>query len=770
MEEDLLNSWKEISGYLKRDIRTCQYWEKKHGLPVHRFDDSSRARVFAYKRELDGWMQQMLHKTEPLKKNSLAALYEKYRRLSLSVLVIFLLMLVTVIIWQIFWEKQRIPPNPTKPTVVIMPFSNSSGDESPASIGDDLQIMLISDLSQSRYVTVHRRDIIYSVLRELNFQKAESFSSEDLRKIAQKLDATHIIQGSFIKFGDNFRVDVDTRDARSMESRGIEKVEGAYSELSSIVDSLTRKIKSHLNLTDEAIAHDIDERVGKVTTSSPEARRYYFEGRNYHNLSAYAKSIESMEKALKIDPEFALAYKSISESCNNLGLLSKSREYAAKALDHRDRISERERYYLQIQFYRSSEKTWGNAIDAGLKLIRLYPDDMAGDELATLYFLTAQWDRAIQHYQVLVRNQEVSFFPYRGMACAYEAKGMYDKAADVLGGYLHDIAEHPGIRWQLAFLHLCQGEHGRALEEAENLDPWNSDIKGIIYHCGGEWDKAEREYLNMLDSRISRDVFTAKRYLGSLYLLLGRFDEARQQLTNGIAYADLVNELSWKQEIHSDMAYYHFVRGNLGQALEQNSTALEYAVKGESIRGQIYCLHFSGLVQVKAGLPDEAQRTAEELRKLIENWIDRKLMRYHYHLIGEIESKKRNVAEAIKNFKKAAALLPCQHYTWDLQLPAVPALFYDSLACAYFETGDLDSAQGQFEAIANMMTAKLSYGDLVARSYFMLAKIFDQKGQRAEAKMNYEKYLDLLENADEVSPDVEEAQKRLAALSPNNAK
>ncbi|MCJ7704632.1 MAG: hypothetical protein MUO28_03745 [Desulfobacterales bacterium] len=705
-----------------------------------------------------------------MKKNALGALPEKYRIFSLSVLVVFLLIIITVIIWQLFREKQRFPSNSTRPTVVIMPFSNNSGDENLAYIGEALSDMLISDLSQSRYVTVHRRDVIISTLRELNLHKTKNFSSEDLRKIAQKLDATHFIQGSYIKFGDDYRIDVDTQDARLMESSGIDKVEGAYSELSSMVDSLARKIKSHLNLTDEAIAHDIDERVGRVTTSSPEALRYYIEGRNHHNLSAYVKSIESMEKALEIDPEFALAYKSLSESYNSLGLLSKSREYAAKALEHSDRISERERYHLQMQFYRASEKTWQNAIDAGLKLIRLYPDDLGGDELATLYFLVEQWDSAIQHYQVLVRNQEVSFFPYRGMASAYEAKGMYDKAADVLKSYLHDISEHPRVRWQLAYLDLCRGEYGRALEEAEKLDPPNSDIKGNIYHCSGEWDKAEGEYLNMLDSRISRDAFSARRYLGSLYLLQGRYDDARRQLTEGIAYADLADELSWKQEIHSDMAYYHLILGNREKALEQNSTALEHAVKGESIRGQIGSLHFRGLVLVKTGLLDEARRAAEELKKLIENSLNQKSMRYYYHLIGGIELKKRNTVEAIKNLKKAVALLPCQYYEWDFPLPVADALFYDSLARAYYESGDLDLALGQFEAILNLTAAKLSYGDKFAKSYFMLAKIFEKKGQREEAKKQYETYLDLLKDADEGIPEVAEAHKRLAVLKAYNTK
>lgn len=57
-KENLLNSWKEISQYLGRDIRTCFRWEKKHGLPVHRLDsESGKSRVFAYKDELDKWLQ-----------------------------------------------------------------------------------------------------------------------------------------------------------------------------------------------------------------------------------------------------------------------------------------------------------------------------------------------------------------------------------------------------------------------------------------------------------------------------------------------------------------------------------------------------------------------------------------------------------------------------------------------------------------------------------------------------------------------------------------
>ncbi len=53
--ENLLSSWKEISAYLDFNMRTCMRWEKELGLPIYRIGKSAKARVFAYKNELDRW-------------------------------------------------------------------------------------------------------------------------------------------------------------------------------------------------------------------------------------------------------------------------------------------------------------------------------------------------------------------------------------------------------------------------------------------------------------------------------------------------------------------------------------------------------------------------------------------------------------------------------------------------------------------------------------------------------------------------------------------
>jgi TolB-like protein len=62
--KEILDSWKAISAYLDRDIRTCARWEKELALPIHRFDeDSPRSKVFAYKSEIDEWLKEKkIHK------------------------------------------------------------------------------------------------------------------------------------------------------------------------------------------------------------------------------------------------------------------------------------------------------------------------------------------------------------------------------------------------------------------------------------------------------------------------------------------------------------------------------------------------------------------------------------------------------------------------------------------------------------------------------------------------------------------------------------
>jgi hypothetical protein len=51
------DSWKAIAAYLNRSVRTCRIWEHRIGLPVHRLKGFPKARVFAYRSEIDEWLE-----------------------------------------------------------------------------------------------------------------------------------------------------------------------------------------------------------------------------------------------------------------------------------------------------------------------------------------------------------------------------------------------------------------------------------------------------------------------------------------------------------------------------------------------------------------------------------------------------------------------------------------------------------------------------------------------------------------------------------------
>src|SRR6185312_9455833 len=59
-----LDSWKEIAGHLRREIRTIQRWEKFEGLPVHRLQHQKRPSVYAFTEELDEWWRERRERLE----------------------------------------------------------------------------------------------------------------------------------------------------------------------------------------------------------------------------------------------------------------------------------------------------------------------------------------------------------------------------------------------------------------------------------------------------------------------------------------------------------------------------------------------------------------------------------------------------------------------------------------------------------------------------------------------------------------------------------
>jgi tetratricopeptide (TPR) repeat protein len=649
-----------------------------------------------------------------------------------------------------------------------MYFKNNTGDENFDFWRSALSDSIITDLSQSKFIRVLSAADLSSILRRQNLLEAKFYTSEDLKKVAVEGRVNHILQGGLSKAGDTFRIDYTLHEMGTGEAISSDRVEGTGEEsIFTMVDDLTKKIKIGLELSEEQIASDLDKEFGKITTGSPEAYKYYSEGRKYYNQGDSRQSIGLMEKAVAVDSEFAMAYRSMAMSYRNMGYRTEWTKYIKKALELTDRISDRERYHIQGDFYHNeSENTYDKAIEAFSKLLELYPEHSVGNNnLAILFRSIEEWDKALERYEVVIQAKEESVWVYQGTARIYMAKGLYEKAREVLEYFLNNFSDNAVIHSRLASVYRSQGKYDLALVELDKaffLNPNYDGLirgKGAIYQYKGDLIESEKEYLKLLEATEQSAQYSGRLGLTNLYFLQGKFERAKDQIKQSITIAEKMGNMAAKSSRHNHLGFLHSESGNPEMALEECEKAWNIAVKAELIPQQRTALHLKGLVFLKIGSIDEAQRTAVELKELVDKGMNRKAIRYYYHLMGMIELDRENFSKAIEYFEEASSLLPFQRLQSDAH-----AIFFDPLAFAYYKSGDLEKAQEEYEKIISLTIGRFFYGYIYAKSFYMLGNIFEQKGWKGKAIEHYEKFLELWKDTDYGIAEVEDARKRLAGL------
>lgn len=109
-DKTTFDSWKEIVAYLRRTEKTCRRWEKELGLPVHRLEDSPRARVFAYKEEINSWVEKAgnLDALAEAEKKRAAGFKVRKRRLIYGAVALGAILVLLVVWLSIFKKEGRL--------------------------------------------------------------------------------------------------------------------------------------------------------------------------------------------------------------------------------------------------------------------------------------------------------------------------------------------------------------------------------------------------------------------------------------------------------------------------------------------------------------------------------------------------------------------------------------------------------------------------------------------------------------------------------------
>jgi serine/threonine protein kinase/Tfp pilus assembly protein PilF len=681
-----------------------------------------------------------------------------------------LLILLVAYLW--IGKKNPGIPTPsedTRKSVAVLYFTNLTGDESLEHWSKAISELLIADLSQSRYIHVLNIDRIVNILQDLNLIDVQSYSSEDLKKVAEKGGAENILKGSYTKAGDNLRIHASLQEGSTGKPIGpTDTVEGVGEDsLYSMVDELTNRIKTKLELSEEEIAGDFDSDVGKIFTASQDALKYYIEAKQYYQEGKFEKSNEILEKAIDIDPGFVIAYKRISENYHYLDKINQAKKYARMALSlvNQDRVSVREQYLIEGWALTILEDTYEKAIETYKTLLQNYPDDEDGNTyLGAIYRNMEEWDLAIERFEkVLNVNPIVAIDNF---IFIYKAMGLYERAREILLANKHFYKES-SFRSRMSDIYFAEGRIDLALREAEVAyalvpEDNNTDLirlTGNIHHIQDDFLKAEEAYRQLLKKSIPQSQLSGRFWLGHLYLSQGKYDKCREEVFTGMEHSRKSGLKSSETEYLLFLAYIYFQMKQYSEALNVLIQAEEIATDINLGEAKILAMHFRGLVYLEMNKMSEAQSTAEELKRYVEKTGIQKFMRYYYHLIGMIAQEEGMLSQSINNFEISLSLLPHQQDLIDEH-----AFYLNSLATAYYQIADFEKARELHKKIISLTTGRLRWGNIYAKSFYLLGKICQKKGWEGKAIEHYEKFLQLWENADPGHPETADARKQLDVL------
>jgi tetratricopeptide (TPR) repeat protein len=803
-ERQSLESWKEIADYLNRSVRTCRRWESDLGLPIHRLDGTPKARVFAYPDEIDRWKEEKLNHAQVEAKKSGVLHGLKNPRVLLTSAGIVAFAVLVIFIWpRIFPGPIPVPSN--NPILAILPFENLTGDEVLESWRTAFPDLLVTDLRQSRYVNVIPITLIIDRLEGLKLQDAKKFPAEDLTKIADKLEADFTATGSLLKSGEDIIVNIFVQNSKTREAVKTLRanVRGEQGLLDK-ADDLSKEIKMALNLTPRQISCDIDEGVHRIATRSPQAFTLYSHAIHMPRWEPFPDMFATLQKAIDLDPKFGLAYRLLYSICDNEHIEDMVRCYQ-KALALSDRMSERERLYLQVNFYQRypynypklveadipvstieklGPKATGEVLDILERLASLYPD-LFGDvsvlrQLSRIYVDTEEWDKAISVLEKGMTTQQRKSTLAPMLIECYRAKGLTDKAEKALDDLsrANPNRNYDSIRQDLA---LDKRKFDDALGYLKKIYA-GPDQKTVPYSYFSQvgyvdWlkddlESAEEAYRTIVDPNILTEEWQRSTDLAALCLSQGKVGQALEHANKLLLLVNKIKEFSVRgreREIHYMLAYFYRLAGRLPEALKEAEEAGRDYKKPVVPAGlAIRLLHLRALIALEMNRKEEFEGQVGEIKKFSEQERSPRFMRAYYHLLGLRELRQNQGHRAVGYFSRAL----------DLSTPRTrdndPALCFYSLAEAYELLGDPWRAILNYDEISATAKRGSFSGDIYARSFYRKAKLIEQNWRQFPSPTNgqsrmkaieyYRKFLSLWGNADPIFSEVEDARSRLAAL------
>jgi eukaryotic-like serine/threonine-protein kinase len=541
--------------------------------------------------------------------------------------------------WILGGEAATVGPHQPV-TVLVADFENHTGDPV---LDDTLEPMINVAMEGASFINAYSRGDARKLAKKLP-NGTDKLDVQSARLVAVNQGVNAIITGDISLRGNKYEVSAKALDPVS--GNVLAKSDFIVADKQEILHDLPKLAAPIRKALGDATPPSVQFGAvsGGFAAASLEAVQQDALGVDEQFAGKFQEAFDSFQKAAQLDPKFARAYTGMAAMALNLGRPQEATQYMKLAMEHVDRMTERERYRNRGLYYQTTGD-WQNCVEENTQLVNHYPADRVGwNNLATCYTQLRNAPKALEAAQ-----KSVQIVP----------KGV-------------------GQRLNLSFISSFAGDFATGEKEARAALAINpSAAQGYLVLAEaelgqGQIEKAAEGY-HQLEKFGPLGVSTAAVGLADLAAYQGKYAEAARILAQG-ATADVAAKMA------DNAASKYAALGKIEEMQGRHPAALtairEALVNSQSIQTKF----LAGSSYADAGDLPDAQKVAASLSSEATS----EPQAYGKIIDGLIALKRKDAKEAVKQIKAANNLLD----TWIGRF---------ELGRAYVEAGAFTEADSEFD-------------------------------------------------------------------------
>jgi eukaryotic-like serine/threonine-protein kinase len=626
-------------------------------------------------------------------------------------------------------SHQRSKRLTEKDTIILADFANSTGDPI---FDDTLKTALNVSLRQSPFLNVLSDSEVAKTLKLMTLPANTRLMPEVTRELCQRAGSKAYLAGAVGSLGSEYVLGLKAVNCQSGDTLAQEQVTAAAKE--KVLDALgeaASKLRTELGES-LAMVQKYDVPLDQATTSSLEALKAFSLGNKARSQSNSAASLSYHQRAIEIDPNFAMAYRAVGNDYFSQSELGRASEYYTKAFQFRQHASEREKLGITADYYENVTGELDKAARTYQEMIENFPQRIGYGNLGGVFASMGQYEKARETTREGVRLTPDRLYLYANLANYALALQRFDEARqtirDAQARKVDDLVIHNAV-YALAFL--------------------GSDSVGMAEQQRWYTGKPEENFGLALAS-------DTEAYSGQL-------SKAREFTTRAVDSAiradSKENGATWQAIAAQREAAY----GNPAQARQSASVALKLAPTSQGVEVE------AALAFAMADDTARAGSLAQDLAKRFP--LDTQVQSLWLPAIqAQITLQKKNSAAALSALQAA----------FPIELGQIN--FAINISCLYptYMRGQAYLAAGQGSAAAAEFQKVLDHGGIVwncwtgalarlgvARANALQAKTSqgaDADAARVRALAAYKDFLALWKDADPDIPVLKQAKAEYAKL------